>query len=51
MDIFFGKLWMFVNSLVDVSCCLFGNDPNEIELTHAHSTHDACPPHDVGIIR
>lgn len=41
---------MSLNSLVYVSSCAFGNDPNDIELTHAPSTPNACPPCDVDII-
>lgn len=41
IDMCFGKLWMSLKSLVDMSNYAFGNDPNEIELTHAHSTPNA----------
>lgn len=52
MDMWFEKLWISLKYLVDVSNCAFGNDPNEIELTHySHSTPNAFSPCDVDIIR
>jgi hypothetical protein len=50
MDLCFRKVWKSLKSLVDVSNCTFGNDPNEIELTHAPSNPNACPPHEFDII-